>query len=511
MSRTNGTARSKKKVIGNDGANAPYSPAEAAIIQNLADLQNQLFSRTNFIKAQLEKKRDLEAECDYPKVITLEMYMAMYEREGVAARVVNIYPEECWAMDPEIRETEDMEDTPFEVAWKALETKHNVLHYLARLDALSGIGRFGIMFLGLNDGRPLEQKAPGINERGEKESRGDAKPLQLLYLRIFDESKVQIVSVEKDYRNPRYGQPTMYNVRMVDVDAKGMETERNVKVHWSRVIHVASDLDDRGHEVLGAPRMRPVFNRLMDIRKILGGSGEMFYKGAFPGLALEFNPEVMSQFGVEFGDEEKKKLREEISSYMNGLQRYIAVMGMSAKSLTPQIAPPREHIDTQLKILSVCLGIPFRVFAGSEEARLASSQDMYTWNKRLSKRNNKRTTPLVVRPTLDRFIIFGILPEPSQYNVAWPDLNTTADTDKADVAMKRTTAIAAYYTNGIYQFIPFKEYMVFVVGFTLEQATAMELAQKKNPSKLPPPPGTETGIAFGAEGDKSKTSSKSSS
>ena len=35
--------------------------------------------------------------------------------------------------------------------------------------------------------------------------------------------------------------------------------------------------------------MQRSYNRLLDARKILGGSGEMFWRGGFPGYSFEVN------------------------------------------------------------------------------------------------------------------------------------------------------------------------------------------------------------------------------
>ena len=56
-------------------------------------------------------------------------------------------------------------------------------------------------------------------------------------------------------------------------------------VHASRVLHVAEDcLDD---DVYGIPRLKPVFDRLDDLLKVVGGSAEFFLRGASRLIGLE--------------------------------------------------------------------------------------------------------------------------------------------------------------------------------------------------------------------------------
>src|SRR5262245_10472761 len=105
------------------------STANGNRFRNLPFVTN-LFSMTSrAIKNLLGSRRDFNAECDYPDVIGPEQYKAMYDRE-LGARVVEVLPDECWSLDPEVYETEEQEKTPFETAWDELETKHNAYQYL---------------------------------------------------------------------------------------------------------------------------------------------------------------------------------------------------------------------------------------------------------------------------------------------------------------------------------------------------------------------------------------------
>ena len=45
------------------------------------------------------------------------------------------------------------------------------------------------------------------------------------------------------------------------------------------------------------------------------------------------------------------------------------------------MASPKEHVETHMRNIAISLGIPYRIFLGTEEAKLASSQDVKTWNE----------------------------------------------------------------------------------------------------------------------------------
>jgi hypothetical protein len=95
----------------------------------------------------------------------------------------------------------------------------------------------------------------------------------------------------------------------------------------------------------------------------------MFWRGAFPGYAIKTQP----QLGADV-DLNRKELETEITNYSNSLQRFLILMGMDVTALAPQVSDPASQIDTQITAICIQLGIPKRIFMGSERGELASSQ-----------------------------------------------------------------------------------------------------------------------------------------
>jgi len=417
-------------------------------------LWNAITSRAALTRSLLDPRRDLNTECGYLDDPTLEDFEAMYQQEGIARRVVNILPDECWKVSPIVYESEEAEQTEFEVAWKELEKKFDIYALMNRADVLAGIGRFGIILIGVGDGADLSE--PVRRKKG----------LELLYLRAFDETVVKIAETETDSQSPRYGWPKAYDVTFRGTGQnKGGSSKR---VHWERVIHVADNC--RLSDVTGESRLRPVFNRLQDIRKLLGGSAEMFWQGAFPGLSFEVDPKLIEAGAAEIDTE---SLKEQLQNYVNGLQRWLSTVGVSVRSLAPQVADPASHIEQQLKAIALSLGVPYRVFLGTEEGRLAGQQDAEAFAQRIAQRQERFLTPKIVRPFIQRLIDFGILPKPRSFTVEWPDMLAPSDHDKAETAKIRTEALKAYVTGDGYTVIPPRIYLMEVLGFTPEQAEAM--------------------------------------
>jgi len=440
-------------------------------------IANEITSRTDLFNKTIDERRDIDDECGYPKVITTEQYRKMYDREGIATRIVNLYPEESWSQDPVVVEDESAKPTEFEKSWVELERELQIYSYMFRGDGLSGIGRFGIILLGFDDNKPLHEPVEGMDEEGEQV--GNPKH-GIMYLRAFDESYVKIKSTQKDITNKRYGLPTYYSITFeneTSSSSKSSKAGNESVIHWSRIIHIADNKESS--EVFGTPRMKALFNRLYDIRKISGGSGEMFWKGGFPGFIFSMDPKART-----LSTTEKNTLEDTIASWSNGLQRYARLQGVEVKGLEPQVADPKNHIDVQLEIIAIAMGVPKRILMGSEQAKLASSQDSENWSKRMKRRQNKYLTPYLIRPFIDRLITLGVLPEVEQYDVVWPDMSTPSEKDKAEVMRIQVEAFSKYVGGGVGSLIPEEIFLKTFAGLDEEQIKEIIKEAKKRQEDL---------------------------
>lgn len=495
------------------------SPLRMAINHLRQFTENTITARTDFLKSLMDPEgRDLDSECGYITDPTIKDYQAFYRRHGIARKVVDVYPDETWATEPEIYVTEKGEH-PWETKWQEIVEKHNIYAALHKLDQLCGIGRFGILYYGFDDvrsSRDLEKPVRGLDpETGLRNGKG-GKKVDLLFLRPLDESMVTIGEYESNPWSPRCGMPKYYDVNFSDpeegistTDADGKNLGESFRIHWTRVLHLADNTVSS--PILGSPRMEPVLNWLSDMRKISGGSAEMFWKGAFPGYSVETHPDVVDT--AELDDE---SVKEQFQAYMNGLQRYLAMVGVTVKSLAPQVAEPNNHIETLYRLISTTLNTPMRIFTGSEAAHLASSQDGITWNRRLMKRQRIFVNPYILRPFIGRLMEVGVLPKVPKYHIDWMDLNALAAEDQADVALKKTQALMQYVSGGCELVIPPAEYFTTILGMTVSQAEMVmkEVAKSKKLLtedfwKKPEPVGGITGSGSAKTKDPGKKTNRS--
>lgn len=161
--------------------------------------------------------------------------------------------------------------------------------------------------------------------------------------------------------------------------------------------------------------------------------------------------------------------------------------GASANSLAPQVVDPSKQIEVQLDALCISIGVPKRIFIGSERGELASSQDASSWNDRLRHRQNSYITPRIIVPFIDRVIELKVLPEPAEengYSIEWPDLEALTEAEQAAIVTQRTEAMSKYVSGGVESLIAPQDYLVREMHYTQDEAeeildNAIELLEEK--------------------------------
>lgn len=470
----------------------------------IVTMESLIASRADLINRMIDPPaRDINKECGYPDVIDARHYRAVYDRVGLGKRVVNVMPNECWKTPPEIYESEESmkKKTPFDEAFEGLNKKHQVLAHLNNADIVSGIGRFGIILLGIDDGEDLSTPAAGFDDDGTP-SKKTPKGVKLLYIRELDEAVVTIDTREENASSPRYGKPIMYSVMFEEDNSavSGIRLSRTrivtTKVHWTRVIHVAEGCDRS--LIFGTPRMQACYDRILDGRKILGSSGEGYWKGSIPGIAIEANPDVVKALT----EAQRQAIKDEVSNFQNTLQRFISVVGATVKPLAPTVTDPTPQYEACITDICITLGIPVRIFKGSERGELSSSQDAEAWNERLAHRQGTYISPMIIYPTVMRLIQLGILPPTSKrdmdgdfmFEIFWTDLNKTTDADKANVSKVNTDALVAYANSEAPSVIPPNEYLTRIMGFEPDEVEEINKAEDdyqgeiQQDAALNPPP-----------------------
>ena len=385
--------------------------------------------------------RDIYKALGYKERLTYADYMAQYLRQDIARAIVDRPVQGTWQGDLQLSEPGDADTTPLETAFLELEKQLRLKNKLARLDRLASIGHYAVLLIGFDD-----ITAP---ESWMEDVKGKRK---IMYVKPLSEATAPIVEYEESPQSERYGQPLFYEVAA---------DKTKIRVHYSRVIHVTTgQLED---DVMGTPVLKPVFNRLKDLEKLVGGSAEMFWKGAFPG----YQGKIKDDYQID--KETKENLKEQLDEYEHGLRRFLIAQGVDLSPLSSQVADPRNHVDVQVQMISAQTGIPKRILTGSERGELASSEDKNSWNAIIQTRREEYAEPTILRPFVDKCIEHGVLTE-GKYVVQWSDLFAVGEKEKAEVGRIRASAIKEYVSQPLAtEIIPPAAFMEFMLGFDRDQ------------------------------------------
>lgn len=380
--------------------------------------------------------RDYFDVLGYPVELSIDAYWSKFERDPLGGRIVEFAPAETWRDTPTVKDGRDkdaLDDTAFATAWADFAERMRVYHYCKRVDTLCGIGRFGVLLIGVAGDSNLEVEVTRVPSLDS-----------ILYLRPYGEPSVDVAEFETDPASPRFGMPRIYNLSVGDaggplgaVSGSSGATlpSQKIRVHASRVIHVAEGLLE--NEVYGMPRLQRVYNLLDDILKLVGGSAEASWLLMRKGFVLNIDPEA------ELSPEAAASIEEEFDEYEHGLRRFMKTRGVTVSDLGSEVVDPTGPFGVIISLISAATGIPQRILLGSERGELASSQDGANWAGHIASRQLNFAEPAILRPLIDRLMSWGALPGPNakNYTVVWDALFELNDQERALIGSTWADAI----------------------------------------------------------------------
>jgi uncharacterized protein len=466
-------------------------------LQALTFLQGSLISRiSHFGKLgyQFDGDRDLYEALGYKTVLDYDDFYAQYVRQDVARAVIDKPISMTWTGNLQLLESSDDKDTQLELDWTELEKRLHIKSVFARLDRLTSLGHYGILLFGLDDVSTKEVFAQPV--KGGKRN--------LVYVKPLSEASATVLSWDTDPSSPRYGMPTLYQVSVTTPDGSATE---DMRVHFSRVLHVPGE-GVLENELQGSPRLEVVFNRLKDLEKLVGGSAEMFWRGARPGYQGKVDTDYqMTSDTVE-------DLQDQIDEYEHNLRRILVNQGVDLQALQSQVADPSSHVDVQIQMISAVTGIPKRILTGSERGELASTQDRDNWFGVIQSRREEYAEPLIVRPFTDRCIELGVLPKAMKegYSVQWSSLFEQSQEDLANLGKTRVETLKSYSSAPTNQdIIPPDAFLRLMLNLDddeieliQQQQEEMAKQEEKDMEEAPPEPEAEELVAKELEEENEK-------
>lgn len=368
----------------------------------------------------------------------LEKYRSKYERQDIAERIIDIFPQETWKNPPSVVDGEGEESAFEEAANRLIEGDLN--SHLRRTDRAQRLGEYGVMLVGFEDGQPLEEPVQAGALDG---------PEDISHFEVFPQDQVESWQLGKDLENAeesdpsheRYNKPVLYTLDFGDIDAESTDDDFK-HVHWTRVVpHAAEGALET--DLKGMPALKPVFNRLMDREKVIGASAEMFYTGADRKIIAN----VQEEFALpQYSDTgERENFKEDLSRLINDLQQTMVGTGMEFEVLGGQEVDPSGVVEQIDASIAANTGIPKNKLQGNETGERSTTMDRDNWFDTISSRQTNFAGPKMLRPVLDRFIEFGILPDPADgnYAIKWPDLDEASESDIAETRNQRAGMLQA--------------------------------------------------------------------
>ena len=381
-------------------------------------MESALVARRNIMNAAgitFAGARDTFCALGYKTTLAPADYHARYKRNSVAGRVVEAHPRGTWRGFGELIEVENPKEiTPFEQAWDDFNTRLRVWPTFLRLDILVGLGRYGILLIG----------APGAPNTPLPDK---LTAEQIFFLSPFSELDVTIESFENSFTNSRYGLPVEYSIKGLDLN----NATKPMRVHWSRVIHVADGALDT--EIYGLPRLERVWNNIDDLEKVVGAGSEAFWLRAHQGYQFDIDKET------QLDSEGLDNLETEVDDFVNGIRRAVKTRGVKLQVLGSDVAVFDQNVESIISLISSGTGIPQRILMGSERGQLASQQDRVNWAERVQDRRTEFAGPYIVRALVDRLLERKVFPEPDGYDVRWPQIYDLSDDERAKIANQWAT------------------------------------------------------------------------
>jgi len=358
-----------------------------------------------------------------------EDYFGLYQRGDVAGRIVDMPAKTTWKTPPEISEPDKPDGTKFTKQFTDLAKRLRLWHYFDRLDRLTGIGRYGVMMLGVRGADDVALRQPLDRIK---------RPEDLIYLSVYHERFAQIDSWQMDVQHPRFGLPEMYKLYITTNQMDPNWTRSvSITVHHSRCLHAAEDLLQ--DEVFGRPRLQRVLNRLFDLDKVAAATGESYWQLMSRILQAKIDPEF------DISPTEVDELDEKLLEMTHDLRRQFTAKGVNLEWLQSSALDVSGVADFYFSLLAGGSGIPKRILFGAEQGELASTQDQLSYYGLINERQEQFAEPHILRKFIDRMIELTVLPKPDtgEYVVTWPTLFEETDKEQAESDRLRAEAAKA--------------------------------------------------------------------
>lgn len=407
------------------------------LLANAATRRLDLMFPGYFAQAKHNHYRDF----GYPTEVTFDQAYSMYERNGFARAAIEKTVGKTWQDSPFLqdhqRDGTDAKDDAETKAEADIRQRFDDLRLwqrLAECDRRSMVGAYSGLILRLADNKTFREPVDRVP--GGLAGLAEVIPAW--------EGQLTVAEWDTDERSEGYGHPKMYQFTESKV-GDTMGQPRQFQIHPDRVLIWSKD-----GAINGSSTLRPGFNALLTLEKIVGAGGEGFWKNAKSAPVLEMdkdaNLEAMAKAMGVAVDDVTDKLDQQVGDWNRGFDQSLMVQGMRARALQVTLPSPEHFFAVALQEFAGSMSIPLKIMVGSQTGERASTEDAQEW----AHTNMSRRTGQVIPNTMGlvrRLERFGILPAMDWF-LSWTDLTEASMAEKIDRAAKMAEVNSKMATSG---------------------------------------------------------------
>ena len=361
----------------------------------------------------------------YPASLSFFNFWNMYRRGGIPKNVVELPTDTGWVTNP-IIEAPDQ----FTKELEALDDKLKLWNRLKTLDTRQRVGRYAGLFFRVKDGKKPDE------EIGELNGIGSVVQIIPLY-----EGQLKVSKTQDDITADDYGMPTMYQYTASGAGNRSSETQSSFNIHPSRLVVTTEESD--GASIYGFSSLEAPYNSLLDLRKVIGGGAEGFYRNAAQSIIFKLmdgasaigNEDLLEDFNEQYDEFTRNRMR-----------RAMWTPGLDPEALQSTLVQPKEFFNTALNDVAASCKIPATILIGQQTGRLASSEDSKHFLATINSRRENYMTELVM-DVIDWLIKYRVLPD-NEYAVSWDDLLALSKEEKLANADKMTSINERQFKSG---------------------------------------------------------------
>lgn len=393
-----------------------------------------------------DENRDLYDIFGYKLTPTFEDFYGVYSRQDIAKRIVDGIARSCWREGATIK---DGEEKYAEKEMEILVNSLQIFRFLERADILNRIGSYSLLYIGVPDGSSNPSEPLGM---------APASQLKDIYFQPYAEDGCSIQQYDSDPASRRFNHPLLYNANVINRTNEAVVSTARL-VHWTRIVHLAEGALDA--DTAGVSTLKDIFNRLIDLDKIVGGAAEAYFRNSKGKFAIEADKE----FKGRITEEAKAAISEELTAYTNQYQEFVRIWGQHINPLNTPHADPTGSFQATLQLISGAKRIPMRILTGVGSGQLAGNEDKASYNQLISDRQNQECSFWLLR-LLEILIEAGLMPEPKEtLSVEWPINAVLSELEESQVAASKTAALVAYGNSfGAAEIVPEKQFVEEILG-----------------------------------------------